>query len=111
MLAFTTSLVTLILVFGSVFADELLGTIIKVDVDAKTLTVVQKSTDKEIQVKVTDKTEHVTKKGTRKFDMEKAEKLLEKVQDNGEKGIPAKIMHENGVASKIQYISKKKATN
>jgi hypothetical protein len=111
LLALTTSLVALILVVGSVIADELLGTIIKVDVDAKILTVVQKNTDREIQVKVTDKTELVTKKGTRKIDLEKVEKLLEKAQDSGDKGIPAKITHEGGVASKIQYISKKKASS
>ena len=57
MLALTTSLVALVLVVGSVIADELLGTIIKVDASAKQLTVVQKDTDKEIKVKVTDDTE------------------------------------------------------
>ncbi len=108
-LALTTSLVALVLVVGSVIADELLGTIIKVDADAKQLTVVQKDTDKEIKVKVTDDTEVVSKKGTRKIDLEKLEKFLEKVQDKGAKGIQAKITHEKGVASKIQYIMKKKS--
>jgi hypothetical protein len=108
-LALTTSLVALVLVVGSVIADELLGTIIKVDADAKQLTVVENDTDKEIKIKVTDKTEVVSKKGTRKIDLEKLEKFLEKVQDSGRKGISAKITHEKGVASKIQYTMKKKA--
>jgi hypothetical protein len=109
MLAMTTGLVALSLVVGSVIADELLGVITKVDVDGKVLTVVQKDSDKEIKVKVTDKTERVTNKGTQKIDLEKLEKFLAKVQDGGEKGIQAKITHENGVASKIQYTMKKKA--
>jgi hypothetical protein len=108
-LALTTSVVALVLVVGSVIADELLGTIIKVDASAKLLTVVEKETDKEIKVKVTDDTEQVTKKGTRKLDLEKLEKFLEKVQDDGAKGIQVKITHEKGVASKIQYTMKKKA--
>ena len=109
MLALTTSLVAMVLVVGSVIADELLGTIIKVDTDAKQLTVVQKDTDKEIKVKVTDDTEQVTKKGTRRLDLEKLEKFLEKVQEKGRKGIQAKITHEKGVASKIQYVMRKKS--
>jgi hypothetical protein len=112
MLALTTSLVALVLVVGSVIADELLGTIIKVDASAKQLTVVQKDTDKEIKVKVTDDTEVVRKKGNQKLDLEKLEKFLEKVQDGGAKGIQAKITRdEKGVASKIEYTRKKKAAN
>ena len=41
-----------LVVVGSVLADELLGTITKVDVEGKKLTVVEKDTDKEIEVKV-----------------------------------------------------------
>ena len=55
-------------------ADELLGVITKVDADAKKITVVEKDTDKEIEVKITDETEYVTKKGTGKVDFEKAGK-------------------------------------
>jgi hypothetical protein len=109
MLSLTTGLVALVLVVGSVIADELLGTIIKVDADAKQIVVVQKDTDKEIKVKVTDKTEEIRKKGNRKVDLEKLEKALEKAKENGEEGIQAKITHEKGVASKIQYTMKKKA--
>jgi catalase len=107
-LGLTTSLVALVFVVGSVLADELMGTIIKVDTDAKQLTVVQKGTDKEIKVKVTDDTEQVTKKGSRKVDLEKLEKFLEKVQDKGAKGIQVKITHEKGVASKIEFQRKRK---
>jgi LytS/YehU family sensor histidine kinase len=109
MLAMTTGLVALSLVVGSVIADELLGVITKVDVDGKVLTVVQKDSDKEIKVKVTDKTETVSRKGTQKIDLEKLEKRLEKAQNGGARGIEAKITHEKGVASKIQYTFKKKA--
>ena len=83
MLAMTTGLVALGFVVGSVLADELLGVITKVDVSGKQLSVLPNGSEKEIKVKVTDDTEQVTKKGTRKIDLEKLEKFLEKVQDNG----------------------------
>jgi hypothetical protein len=110
MLTMITGLVALGFVVGTVIADELLGTITKVDIDGKVLTVVEKDTDKEIKVKVTDKTEVVGKGGTtKKLDLEKLEKFIEKVKDNGGDGVKAKITHENKVASKIQYQMKKKA--
>ena len=109
MLTLTTGLVALGFVVGTVIADELLGTITKVDVDGKVLTVVEKDTDKEIKIKVTDKTETVGKGGaTQKLDLEKLEKRVEKAQDNGAKGVMAKIFHEKHVASKIQVERKKK---
>lgn len=91
-----------IVVVGTVLADELLGTITKVDPEAKKITVVEKDTDKEIEVKITDETEQVTKKGETKVDLEKLETRLKKTQDAGKKGIMAKITHEKGVASKIE---------
>ena len=112
-LSLTTGLVALVLVVGSVLAEELVGTIIKVDADAKLIVVVPKDSDQEIKVKVTDKTEQVTKKGSEKVDLEKLEKVVEKAQDKGQKGIQVKITgdfdrrHENGVASKIERIRKK----
>ncbi|MGZ3416037.1 MAG: hypothetical protein ACXVAT_19640 [Isosphaeraceae bacterium] len=116
-LSLTTGLVALVLVVGSVLAEELVGTIIKVDADAKLIVVVPKDSDKEIKIKVTDKTELVTRKGTRKVDLEKLEKNLQKAKDNGDEGIHAKITYiaaaskkEDGVASKIQYTAKKKAS-
>ena len=86
-LSLTTGLVALVLVVGSVLAEELVGTIIKVDADAKLIVVVPKDSDKEIKIKVTDKTELVTRKGTRKVDLEKLEKNLQKAMDAGDEGI------------------------
>jgi hypothetical protein len=102
LLALTTGVVALGLV-GFAIADELIGVITKVDIAEKQLTVLPKDEEKEIKIKVTDKTEIVTKKGTNPIDLDKMEKFLEKVQDKGGKGIQAKITHEKGVASKIQY--------
>ncbi len=52
-------------VVGTVLADELLGVISKVDVEGKKITVIEKDTDKEIEIKVTDETEASTKGGLR----------------------------------------------
>ena len=90
------------LVVASVLADELFGVITKADAEAKKVTVVEKDTDKEIEVKITDDTEYVTKKGTGKVDFEKLEKNIERAKDKGAKGVPVKITHEKGVASKIE---------
>ena len=76
LLSLTTGLVALVLVVGTVLADELIGTIIKVDADAKVIVVIPKDSDKEIKVKVTDKTEQVSKKGTQKLDLEKLSERL-----------------------------------
>ncbi len=99
------------LVVASVVADELFGVITKVDAEAKKLTVVEKDTDKEIEVKVTDDTEYVSRKGTGKVDFEKLEKNIEKVKEKGGKGVSVKITHEKGVASKIEQQAKKKKTD
>ena len=96
-----------LVVVGGVLADELIGVITKVHVDDKKLTVVEEGTEKEIEVKVTDETEQVTKKGARKIDLEKFDGRLKKMQENGRKGIRAKITHEKGVASKIEFPRKK----
>jgi hypothetical protein len=98
------------LVVASVLADELFGVITKVDADAKKITVVEKDTDKEVQITVTDDTEYVSKKGSGKVDFEKLEKGIAKAKDAGKKGINVKITHEKYVASKIET-QKKKAAN
>ncbi|WP_165225124.1 hypothetical protein [Aquisphaera insulae] len=108
-LMLSAGLAGILFVTGAVLADELLGTITKVDTDAKILTVVPKDSDKEVKIKVNDKTEQISKKGARKVDVAKLKERLEKVQDNGQKGISAKITHEDGVASKIEYAAKKKS--
>jgi hypothetical protein len=99
-------------VVGTVVADELLGVITKVDIEGKKLTVLEKDTDKDVIVSVTDKTEVViTKKGettTSPLDLEKVEKTIKKYQEKGAKGINVKVFHEKGVASKIEYLAKKK---
>ena len=99
-----------LVVVGTVLADELLGVITKVDVEGKQITVEEKDTDKEIKIKITDDTVQVTKKGEMKVDLEKLDTFVKKVQDNGKKGLNAKITHEKRVASKIQIqFAKKKA--
>jgi hypothetical protein len=96
-------------VVGTVIADELLGTITKVDVEGKKLTVVENETDKEVEIKVTDDTEIVTKDGTVKVDLEKVNDRVKKIQEAGKKGARAKIWHDKNVATKIEYQRKKKA--
>jgi biopolymer transport protein ExbD len=106
-----TGFVALVVVGGIAVADELMGTIIKVDASAKKVTVLEKGTDKEIEVTITDDTEYVTGKGASKIDLEKVEKQLTKIKDAGKKGINVTVTHEKGVASKITPAAKKKAAN
>jgi hypothetical protein len=96
------------LVVASVVADELFGVITKADADAKKITVVEKDTDKEIEIKITDDTEYVAGKGAGKVDFEKLEKGIEKAKEKGKKGVSAKITYEKGVASKIVLEKRKK---
>jgi hypothetical protein len=112
MLTLTAGVVAMGFVVASVLADELIGVITKIDVDAKKITVVEKDTDKEVVLKITDDTVSVSKKGETKVDLEKLEGFLKKMQENGKKGIQATITHEKGVASKLQVkkgFGKKKA--
>ncbi len=106
-------LATVMVAFGMValpaLADELLGVITSVDLDGKKLTVVEKDTDKEVIVSVTDDTEYVTPKRTSKLDLEKLSKNVEKAKEKGRKGVTVKIDHENAVASKITVEARKKA--
>ena len=97
-----------LVVVGTVIADELLGVITKVDVEGKKITVIEKDTDKEIEVKITDETEAVAKKKVMraslvKVDLEKLETTFKKYEEQGKKGISVKVTHEKGVASKIEY--------
>jgi LytS/YehU family sensor histidine kinase len=98
-----------LVVVGTVLADELLGTITKVDVEGKKLTVVGEEDEKKVEIKVNDDTEVVFKGQTKKLDLEKLHDRVKKFQDEGKKGVRVKITHENGVASKIEYQRKKKA--
>jgi hypothetical protein len=111
LLTLTAGVVALAVVITPVIAEELLGVITKVDVEGKKLTVEEKESEKEVQIKVTDDTEYVTGKGTSKIDLEKLSKNIEKAKDAGKKGVFAKITHEKNVASKISVAGKKKAAN
>jgi hypothetical protein len=105
------AVVALAVVVAPAIADELLGVLTKVDVAAKKVTVVEKGTDKEVEVTVTDDTEYVTKKGSSKIDLEKVAKGIEKAKSKGAAGIPVKVTHEKAVASKIEQVAKKKDAN
>jgi hypothetical protein len=98
-------------VVGTVLADELLGVITKVDIEGKQITVEEKDTDKEVKIKITDDTKQVTKNGEVAVDLEKLDGFVKKSQDNGKKGVNAKIYHEKRVATKIEFQKKKKAAN
>jgi hypothetical protein len=111
LLTLTSGFVALALVAGTALADELLGVLTKVDVEGKKITVVEKDTDKEVQITINDKTVQVTKKGDFPVDLEKMSGFLAKVQEKGAKGIQVKVEHEKKVASKISYQFKKKADN
>ena len=67
-------------VVGIVIADELLGVMSKVDVEGKKITVIEKGTDKEIEIKITDDTES----GERKAEFAKVN--LEKLDTGREEG-------------------------
>jgi hypothetical protein len=105
-LTLTAGVVAMGVVVTAVLADELIGVITKVDVEGKKITVLEKDSDKEVVVTITDETEQVSKKGNTKVDLEKLDGLVKKVQDAGKKGVSAKITHEKKVASKIQFQGK-----
>jgi hypothetical protein len=97
----TTGFVALAFVVGSTLADELLGVLTKVDIEGKKVTVVEKDTDKEVEVTVTDDTEYTQGKNSGKIDLEKVSKGVEKAKGKGAKGINVTVTHEKGTASKI----------
>jgi hypothetical protein len=107
LLTLTAGIVALAVVAVPVIADELFGVITSVDVEGKKVTVVEKETDKEVVVTVTDDTEYVTGKGSSKIDLEKLSRGIEKAKEKGRKGITVTVTHENKVASKIE--ARKKA--
>jgi hypothetical protein len=109
LLTLIPAVVALVVVVAPVLADELLGVLTKVDIEGKKITVEAKDTDKEVEIKITDDTEQVTKKGPVKVDLEKLSKGVEKAKEKGKKGIQVKVTHEKNVASKIQFVFQKKA--
>jgi hypothetical protein len=102
LLVVTACCAAMFFVVASVLADELLGVLSKVDVDGKKITVVEKDTDKDIEIKITDETEQVSKKGTGKVDLEKLETKVKKAKDAGNK-INIKVTHDKNVASKLEF--------
>jgi hypothetical protein len=112
LLTCVTGLVAMSLVVGTVIADELLGALSKVDVEGKVITVIEKDTDKEVKIKITDDTILIAKKKGEvvesKVDLEKLANGLKKAEDAGKK-VNLKVTHEKGVASKIEFQKKKKA--
>jgi predicted RNA-binding protein Jag len=104
----TTGFVALGLIAGSAIADELFGVITKVDVEGKKLTVVEKDTDKEIEITTNADTKIVTKNGEIALDLEKLSKNVAKAKDANKK-YSVKIDHEKSVASKITPAKKKTA--
>jgi len=104
-----SGVVALGLVAGSALADELFGVITKVDVSGNKVTVVEKKTDKEVEVTVTSQTEFVNAKGAASsIDLEKVSRNVAKAQEKGRKGINVVVTHEGAKASKIA-VAKKKA--
>jgi hypothetical protein len=103
MLLVSGSIAAMGFVVATVFADELIGVMTKVDVEGKKITVVDKESKKDVVIKITDETEQVKKGGdTVKVDLAKLETGLKKVQDAGKEGISITVWHEKHVASKIQ---------
>lgn len=107
--AMAAAVTAVMVLVAPAIAEELLGVLTKIDVAGKKITVVEKGTDKEIEVKITDETETVGKKGAQKVDLEKLEGFLKKRQESGAKGIEVKVEHEKGVASKLTIVRKKAA--
>ena len=107
LLTLTCGLVALAVIVAPVIADELFGVITKVDVPGKKVTVVTKGGD-EVQITTTDDTEWISPKAARKIDLKKLEDNVKKHQEEGKKGVFARVTHENHVASKIEAIAKKK---
>jgi hypothetical protein len=112
LLMLTAGVVAMGFVVASVIADELLGVMTKIDVEGKKITVVEKDTDKEVVITITDDTVQIAKKKGEtveaKVDLEKLDTFLKKRQDAGKKGINLKVVHEKGVASKIFFEKGKK---
>jgi hypothetical protein len=110
LLMLASGLVALTVVVAPVIADELFGVITTVDVAGKKVTVIEKDTDKEFVITVTDDTEYVNQKGdSSKIDLEKIQKGVEKAKEKGKKGSNVQVTHDKKVASKITAIAKKKA--
>ncbi len=92
----TCGLVALAVMVVPAIAAELLGTVKSVDVEGKKIVVVEKGTDNEVTVTLTDETTIETPKG--KSIMLRG--LAKAVEKNPGK-VRVAVTHENAVASKI----------
>jgi biopolymer transport protein ExbD len=102
LLRLTVCCATMSLFVATVFAEELIGALTKVDVEGKKITVVDKD-EKETEIKVNDETEYPTKKDT-KYDLGKLEKLVKERTDAGKKtNVKVTYDKDKNVASKIQF--------
>ncbi len=110
-LSIVAGVMALAVIVGPVIADELMGVITKVDVAGKKLTVVEKGSDKEVEITTTDDTDFVTPKGSSKIDLEKISKGVGRAIEKGRKGMGVTVTHDKGVASKIEVAAKKKNAN
>ena len=76
---------------GAAIADELLGVLSKVNVEGKKITVIEKDTEKEVVIKITDDTKAVQKKKGDaeatlvKVNLEKLETKFKKYEDRAKK--------------------------
>ncbi len=102
-LAFLT-LMALGLAAPAAFSDELKGRLSKVNIDDKSITVVENGTNKEVVVKINARTQMAVAKKARHVDLAK---VKERVEKRIKKGINIEVTHENGIASKIELDRKK----
>ena len=98
LMALACAAVALGLVVLPALADELIGRITAVNVDAKKISVTQKDSDVAIQLKVTDQTILVTPKGDRPVDLAK---LRDRVEAS-KKGFPARVTYKGDTASELR---------
>jgi formylglycine-generating enzyme required for sulfatase activity len=98
LLMLTAGLVAAAVVITPVIAEEFFGTVTKVDMEGKTLTVLKKGGE-EIEIKTTDSTEISATKG--EMDLEKLARFVKKQEESGKHGASATITAENHVASRV----------
>ena len=103
MLTLTAGLVALAVVITPVIAEELLGVITKIEDGGKKLTVESKEDGKEVIVTTNGDTESSPGRGTSSSRTlwRSSPALCRRSRTRGRKGLPAKVTHEKGVASKI----------
>ena len=109
----TCAFVALGVVVGSALADELSGFITKVNASGKTITVTPEGDNPEGRRDQGHRTTRRSspRRASSRSTWRKLSKRVDGAKDKGAKGVQAKITHEKGTASKIQYVFQKKAAN